>query len=480
MSTRKNKRIEIKGSGLAALKGLGKLYQNGEQKKVLIFAEREPDNLLAAALICYAYNEDFTVQFTDRHNINYDITKYCEEFDFDTILILCSSINEYSVLYLDRLSKPYFYIGSTTKLQEYINTNIHLTNTPVSSVVAGYLHLDNNIIKEVGYYTERYFPKSTDLYSCIRYQYLCFKYTAKDLFFIFLEQLINGNNSLELNEGTENELKSLYLKQLDSCDKAIEQAVIKRYDNKTFVFIQGGCPCTLILNRAMRSVFADVYINVCIHRQHFTVLADSEIRDIYKQYIEPFIYSGRGIYSAGGCFEKNCSLDKFINSFLNHYKIHGFYNDRLNDYKDFDPEEYEWIPCSLFMTDKIIYKNFNFTIFIDNYCNADCKFCIEQIKTENTGKIEKQRICSKNEYIERLDYVLKKVRPLNPSISITGGEPLLSSYFDDVMKLLKKYRFRKTVITTNGSDIEKHIKNIIDAGISHINFSRPHYNTETV
>ena len=47
--------------------------------------------------------------------------------------------------------------------------------------------------------------------------------------------------------------------------------------------------------------------------------------------------------------------------------------------------------------------------------------------------------------------VLKIIRPLNPSVSITGGEPTLSPILTDVLKLVDKYNFRKRTITTNGS-----------------------------
>jgi len=480
MSTKKDKRVENRGNGMTTLKGLGQVHTKNHGK-TLMFVEREPDNLLAAALICYAYEGDFTVKFTDRHSINYDITKYSAELENDNILILCPSINEYSILYLNKLCKPYCYIGSSTKIEEeFVNDNIHLTSTPASSLISEYLNISNEIIKEVVSYTQRYFPTEMDLYNCIRYQYLCFKYKAKDLFEMLLGQLEQCHSTLELDRDLENELWERYNKQLAACDIIIGKSIIRENDNKRFVFIQGGCPCTLILNRAVRTMDCDVYVNVCLNRQHFTVLMDSEIQDVYMEYIDNFIYSGRGEYSAGGCFEKDCNIERFIDAFFNHYKIHGFYSDRSRDYNDFDPTEYEWITCESDLTDKFIYKNFNFTIFLDSYCNADCRFCIEQIKTENIGRIEKGKIDDGAEYIKRLDEILGKVRPLNPSLSVTGGEPLLSSYFGDAMKLLKKYNFRKTVITTNGSDIEKHMEEIIDAGISHINFSRPHYDDDIV
>ena len=240
--------------------------------------------------------------------------------------------------------------------------------------------------------------------------------------------------------------------------------------------MQGGCPCTLILNMAMRKLDCDLLVNVCIYRQHFTVLSGRD-NSLLKEYVEPFIYSGSGVYSGGGCFGRDYTFEEVVDAFVNHKKIHGFYKERGYDYDVFNPCDYEWIGFG----EALLYRNFNFTIFIDDYCNADCRFCIEQIKTENTGRIMKcGKITEVDRYLNRLDEVLKAIRPYNPSVSVTGGEPLLSPAFDGVMKLLKKYRFRKTVITTNGTDILKHIDEIADAGISHVNFSRPHYSENVV
>lgn len=41
------------------------------------------------------------------------------------------------------------------------------------------------------------------------------------------------------------------------------------------------------------------------------------------------------------------------------------------------------------------------------------------------------------------------MREINTSISITGGEPTANSRFIELAKLVDKYKFRKTVVTTN-------------------------------
>lgn len=477
MSTRKDKRAEARGNGQY-------VFSSDENKEtILIFVEREPDNLMAAAICTKELKNTYNVilQFTDRHSINYDLTKYSIEIQCNRILILCPSINEYSVIFLNRINIPYQYYGSSTKLKpEYVNENILLTTQSITKRMCEKYNYSGKIFDEIEAYTTRFFPRNMGLYEGIRYQYLCFRKKAKELFILFLEHLEMGRYQLELDEATDREYRGVFEKQMALIETQIEKGMIREHRGLKFIFLHGGCPCTLLLNAAIRSKNVDVCVNSCMHRQHFTVLCEKGMRDIFDEYVNNFIYSGCGEYSGGGCFEKDCNDERFIASFFEKRSIHGFYKDRLGQYNDFDPEEYEWIECTNGLTNKLVYKNFNFTIFIDSYCNADCRFCVEQIKTKNTGCIEKHRLDDKEKYLEQLDVALSKVRELNPSISITGGEPVLCPWFGEVLKLLKKYRFRKTVITTNGSGILSHVDEIIDAGISHVNFSRPHFKPDIV
>lgn len=134
---------------------------------------------------------------------------------------------------------------------------------------------------------------------------------------------------------------------------------------------------------------------------------------------------------------------------------------------------------------KNVYENFNLSIFIDDYCNADCSFCVAQLRYENKGQIYiKDKIINNEEYFKRLEDILIKIRPLNPSVSITGGEPTKSKRLVPILQLLEKYDFRKRTITTNGSglfdtyDGTLVIEHLINYHISHINISRAHYNEE--
>lgn len=132
-----------------------------------------------------------------------------------------------------------------------------------------------------------------------------------------------------------------------------------------------------------------------------------------------------------------------------------------------------------------LYKNYNFSIFVGDYCNADCKFCIAQLRYEHRNA-QRMNACIGNsdEYLERLDEVLRMIRPTNPSVSITGGEPTLMPILPDILRLVDKYGFRKRTITTNGSglfvkhDGETVLDNLIKYGWDHLNISRTSYNDE--
>lgn len=135
--------------------------------------------------------------------------------------------------------------------------------------------------------------------------------------------------------------------------------------------------------------------------------------------------------------------------------------------------------------DRKVYSNINLSIFTDDYCNANCRFCIEQFRFQNKGQMYKKcKIRNDEEYFKRLEYVLDYLRPLNPSVSITGGEPTKSRRLKRTLELIDKYEYRKRVLTTNGSglldvvDGKSVIQHIVDNGFSHLNISRAHYNED--
>lgn len=151
----------------------------------------------------------------------------------------------------------------------------------------------------------------------------------------------------------------------------------------------------------------------------------------------------------------------------------------------YDINKYDLIDFDFEGVKKRVYKNFNFSIFTDDYCNADCKFCVAQLRFENRGQLyNKCKIVDDIEYMDRLEEVLTKIRPLNPSISITGGEPTRCKRLIDIIELVNKLGFRKRTITTNGSCLlhivrgKTILQHLIDNGFSHLNISRTHFNED--
>lgn len=132
-----------------------------------------------------------------------------------------------------------------------------------------------------------------------------------------------------------------------------------------------------------------------------------------------------------------------------------------------------------------VYSNVNLSIFTDDYCNANCKFCVAQLRFENKGQMyKKNRIVSDEEYFRRLDEVLATLRPLNPSVSITGGEPTKSHRLVGILELIEKYGYRKRTLTTNGSGLfdimegKPVIQHITDNHFQHLNISKAHYDED--
>lgn len=162
-----------------------------------------------------------------------------------------------------------------------------------------------------------------------------------------------------------------------------------------------------------------------------------------------------------------------------------FEKERNNRQKDFDIKEKNLIPFNFDGKEKEVYSNCNLSIFVDDYCNADCKFCVAQLRYENRNQLyKKKKIEDDEEYYKRLDEVLEKLEPLNLSVSITGGEPTLSPRLPKILELLEKHHIRKRTITTNGSGLfnvvngKTMIDHLIDNHFDHLNISKTHYDEE--
>ena len=148
----------------------------------------------------------------------------------------------------------------------------------------------------------------------------------------------------------------------------------------------------------------------------------------------------------------------------------------------FNLEDYSFNEFDFEGTKKQVYSNVNLSIFTDDYCNANCKFCVAQLRYEDKGQMYKKgRIANDDEYFTRLDYVLNYLRPLNPSVSITGGEPTKSKRLIPILQMVEKYGYRKRTLTTNGSGLFDYvdgkpvIQHITENHFQHLNISKAHF-----
>ena len=65
----------------------------------------------------------------------------------------------------------------------------------------------------------------------------------------------------------------------------------------------------------------------------------------------------------------------------------------------FNVEDYTLNDFNFNGVNKRVYSNVNLSIFTDDYCNADCKFCVAQLRFENRGQMfKKDKISDDEEY----------------------------------------------------------------------------------
>ena len=151
----------------------------------------------------------------------------------------------------------------------------------------------------------------------------------------------------------------------------------------------------------------------------------------------------------------------------------------------FDITKKDLIPFSFEGKNRLVYSNVNLSIFLTDYCNAGCSFCVAKLRyLVDKNEYLKPTIEDDELYYERLEYMLKTVAPLNPSVSLTGGEPTYSHRIKRIMEMLNKYNIRKKTITTKGTFLFNKIGDDTILGLlimndfKHLNISRAHYDED--
>ena len=112
---------------------------------------------------------------------------------------------------------------------------------------------------------------------------------------------------------------------------------------------------------------------------------------------------------------------------------------------------------------------------------------MEELRPASRGKsLELQRQVESNDqrFFFYLEEVLDAVRCLNPSVSVTGGEPSKDPRLPRILRVLRAWDGRKRTVTTNGSGLldrregERVIDWICGSGVEHLNISRAHPDNE--
>lgn len=130
-----------------------------------------------------------------------------------------------------------------------------------------------------------------------------------------------------------------------------------------------------------------------------------------------------------------------------------------------------------------VYANANLSVYSGQRCNARCPFCVEELRPLSRGtRLAVQKAVEEDDdvYFRALGEVLDALQPLDPSVSVTGGEPSRDPRLPRILRTLAAHAARKRTLTTNGSgllDIRER-RPVIDwitaTGVRHLNVSRAH------
>lgn len=109
---------------------------------------------------------------------------------------------------------------------------------------------------------------------------------------------------------------------------------------------------------------------------------------------------------------------------------------------------------------------------VTNACNCKCKFCVEQNST-----------CAENatNYLLQVEDMLTEMEKNNIlySVSVTGGEPMLFSRFQELCELLNKHNISFLTLNTNGYYLHNtNTLSIIDNTFDFMNISRHSINDD--
>lgn len=141
------------------------------------------------------------------------------------------------------------------------------------------------------------------------------------------------------------------------------------------------------------------------------------------------------------------------------------------------------VEISLWGREHTIYANANLSIYSSQQCNAACGFCVERLRPVARGTTlgaQKRIEPDDGRYFAALEECLEQLVPLDPSVSLTGGEPSLDPRLPRLLRVLAARGMRKRTMTTNGSGLLERregallVELIGASGVRHLNISRAH------
>jgi MoaA/NifB/PqqE/SkfB family radical SAM enzyme len=130
-----------------------------------------------------------------------------------------------------------------------------------------------------------------------------------------------------------------------------------------------------------------------------------------------------------------------------------------------------------------VYANANLSIYSAQRCNAACPFCVEELRPASRGtslQFQKRVEADDERYFANLEEALEALRPLGPTLSITGGEPSKDLRLPRILQRVAVTPSKRKTLTTNGSglldvrDGYQVIEHVAHAGLDHLNISIAH------
>lgn len=138
------------------------------------------------------------------------------------------------------------------------------------------------------------------------------------------------------------------------------------------------------------------------------------------------------------------------------------------------------ITFSLWGKQATVYANANLSIYSAQRCNAACPFCVEELRPASRGvtlQMQKQVESNEDRYFDRLERCLDELRPLCPTLSITGGEPSKDRRLPRILACTSRTPAPRRTLTTNGSGLFDHcgktrvLDHVANGQLDHLNIS---------